>query len=177
MIETFLIDLPVMSLFGSIYALIQKRGKESYLKESAFKLGLLFSTIFIVSVLISFVMAPDWMWMYFPENPKTTLLDIIYLLIFLYYLPFIGGYILTRELMKKGWIQALSIPLISLLGEVFLIIRLWDRYSVVGRREEFLAGTAIPLWKSSVNNVFNIAIPLLVIIFLVSVFLIRRKEN
>lgn len=174
MIETFLIDLPVMSLFGSIYALVQKREKDSLLKESAFRWGILFSSIFIISVIISYFMAPDWMWMYFPENPKIGFLDWGYILIFLYYLPYVGGYFLTRELRKKGFIYGVFVALVSLLGEVFIVLRLWERYTHVGTREEFLSGTATLLWKSSVNTVFNIAIPIMILVFIISFIRIRK---
>lgn len=174
MVKTFLIDLPVLSLFGSIYALIQKREESSLLKESAFRWGLLFSSIFIISVIISYFMAPHWMWMYFPEDPQIGILDWIYILLFLYYLPYAGGYFLTRELRKKGFIYGAIIALISLLGEIFIVLRLWDRYTHVGTREEFLSGTATLLWKSSVNTVFNIAIPVMVIVFIISLVRIRK---
>ncbi len=174
MVKTFLIDLPLLSLYGSIYALLQKKEEGSLIRESAFRWGLLFSSIFIVSVIISYFMAPHWMWMYFPENPKIGVLDWIYILLFLYYLPYAGGYFLARELRKKGFIYGAIVALISLLEEIFIVLRLWDRYTHVGTREEFLNGTANLLWKSSVNIVFNITIPILIVVFIISFIRIRK---
>lgn len=175
MIETFLIDLPVFTLFGSIYALLQRKEGVSPLKEKGLWYGLVFSTVFLISVILSYAIAPDWMWMYFPENPRINLLDWIYLILFLYYLPFAGGYLLTRELRKRNFIAGSSVAILSLLAEVFIVLRLWDRYTHVGTREEFLSGTAALLWKSPVNTVFNFTIPVMVIIFIASFILLRRE--
>lgn len=178
MIKTFLIDFPDLALFGAVFALLEKGRKEWFFKESGFKWGLFFSTVFIISVIISYIVAPDWMWMYFPEKSKINLLDFIYILIFMYYMPYIAGYAIAKYLKDVDFKLAIASAVFYLLWAIYIVARLFDRYYHVGTREEYLNGTAPILPSSTVGTYFNfVFLPLLVVAFAISLYFIRFRKR
>lgn len=177
MIETFLIDLPDLAFFGAIFALLERGKDKWFFREKGFKWGIFFTSIFIISVIISYIIAPDWMWMYFPEESGINILDFIYILIFMYYLPYIAGYAITRYLKDIHFKYAILSAFFFLIWGVYIIVRLFDRYYHVGTREEFLNGSASLLPSSTVGIYFNfIFLPMLFIAFAFSVYFIRFRK-
>lgn len=145
MIPTFIIDSPTLLLFGGIFARLNTenvRGKADLLTSRWFVRGLFFSTVFVVAALWSYARAPDWMWMYYVDSGSLSALDIVYILVFLYYIPYCLGYILG--IWAEHWRKNLSLAVIgaAVLLNVYIIAVTFSRYSVVGSLEEYRAGTA-----------------------------------
>lgn len=168
MIKTFIIDLPVLLLFGLVFAFFSQKDKthSDFFRQKAFWQGIVFSSLFNVAVLYAAIYFPDWMWMYFPENTiRNTATELIFIFVFLYYLPYVAGFLLGQALMvrfKKAYVVTLAI---ALGAEVWLVIHLFDRYSVIGSRADFLAGTATSLFspQNPIGPVMNGSIGLMLI--------------
>lgn len=169
MIPTFLIDLPVLMLFGVLFSVFI--GKEtrglSVFKSSYFWHGLAFSTIFNMAVVYAIIRFPDWMWMYFLEESGNTLTELIYLFVFLYYFPYLLGFILGCSFLEMGKVAWGALVLFLMGWEGWLIAHLFNRYSVVGTREQFLEGSAISLFspENPIGPVMNGSLGLMVIYY------------
>lgn len=175
--HTFLIDLPVLILFGGLFALFAKRSESSVFKNKYFWHGLVFTTIFNAAVLFAAIEYPDWMWMYFIESSQNTWTELTYLFIFLYYLPYIFGFVFTLELKKLGSLWVVLFLAICALSEVWIVMHLFDRYSQVGTYDQFHAGQALSLFEPvhSLSAVMNIAVGIMILDF-IFVLLLYRKE-
>ena len=130
-------------------------------------------------VFVSVLRFPHWMWMYFPENSRTGLVPLIYLFLFLYYFPYLLGFYLGKLFALKGKIQWLGFALFLLGWEGWLVWKLFDRYSVVGTREEFLNGTAISLFspQNPVGTAMNASIGAMLVYYLFVWWLYRKKRK
>lgn len=169
-----------MILFGAIFAIFSKNDRQgTVFSDGYFWHGVVFTTIFNVPVVYAICQYPDWMWMYFLENSHNTKLELIYIFIFLYYLPYTLGFYLGRDL-KRFSIPFWFLFILSQIGaEVWLIGRLFDRYSVIGTREEFLKGQAAALFgpDNPIAFVMNSSVAAMGVYFLVVVIFYRRKNK
>lgn len=180
MIPTFLIDLPVMLLFGALFAILTRRGGGSFsvFSDAAFWKGIVFASIFNAAVLYAAIVYPDWMWMYFLEEPRLGFWPLLYLFLFLYYLPYILGFYLGKVVFARGIAVWIIFCLFCLGWEGWLIVTLFDRYAVVGTREEFLSGTALSLFSPSnrMGMILNGSVAVMVLFYLVCVWQhVRRR--
>lgn len=165
-------------LFGFVFSRFEKKEKAErilLLKSSAFVEGLKFITIFNASVLLCYIVSPDWMWMYFLETARVPLWGLIYLFLTLYYLPYIAGFLLGLETRDNGgWWKG---SLICLAAEGLIVALLWERYSKVGTLQEFRSGSARNLFGEfhAVSAIMNVAV-VISLVYFVWIWLGFRKE-
>ena len=147
--------------------------------RGAFWLGLGFATIFNAAALYAAFHYPDWMWMYFADAPTLKPLDLTYIFLFAYYVPFGLGYYFGLELRKMAWFLWFLSLVFCLAAEGWVVWRLFDRYSVVGTREQFYNGTALSLFspENPIAFVMNGAVGLMAVYFILSVLLMRKKKT
>ena len=118
--------------------------------------------------------------MYFVENARNTPLEIAYIFLFLYYLPYAFGFYLGNDAIRFSKITWGLILLFLAATEAYLIQHLFNRYSVIGTRAEFLSGTAISLFSPAnpIGLVMNGSVAAMVVYFLgVLFFKLRRAQK
>ncbi|MCI0698604.1 hypothetical protein L0337_42215 [candidate division KSB1 bacterium] len=142
-IKTFLIDTPVMVILGMLYTPLERELEKPFYRAKTFWSSCRLAGLFVALVMASYVLYPDWMWMYFVSTKMLGLAlqtaIVAYVFLMLYVAPFIAGYFwgsTFRTNMKAWWAGII----LNLTLEGLLIFALWDRYSAVGTREEFLQG-------------------------------------
>ncbi len=169
-----------MIVFGMLFApYIREKELNAPCLSRAFILGLIFSTIFVISVIWSYKLAPDWMWMYFPENNKVTFWGWLYILSILYYFPYIGGFLFGSALSRRNKAAYWFAMVYFLAMEMLIILLLFKRYAFVGTREEFFSGKAVPLNspQSPVGTLMNITSIVLIIIFIIMWWYLRKYKK
>lgn len=168
-------------LFGVLFALFTRNegGRRSVFSSPYFWHGIIFSTIFNGAVIYAIVRFPDWMWMYFLEDSTNSLIELVYIFIFLYYVPYILGFYLGRLLVLKGKRWWLLLALFLLGWEAWIVLHLLDRYSVVGTRQQFLDGTAVSLFspENPVGTAMNMSVGLMVIYYLAVWWWYRKRSK
>lgn len=87
------------------------------------------------------------MWMYFIEDARHTSLELVYIFVFIYYLPYILGFYLGTITLSRSFLLWLGLVAGMVASEAWIVAHLFDRYSVVGTRVEYLAGTAVSLFS------------------------------
>lgn len=178
--KTFLIDIPVMILFGALFAVFETSAfNKLVLLSRYFWHGLVFTTIFNVAVFYAIATYPDWMWMYFLEDSGNTTGELIYIFVFLYYLPYVLGFYLGIECKKRAISLWASFIAVMAASEIWVIWHLFDRYSVVGTREQFMNGTATSLFspQNPIGAVTNGSVVFMVLYFVFVLFRHRRARN
>lgn len=169
-----------MILFGALFAIFSRNDRQgTVFSNGYFWHGVVFTTIFNVPVFYAAFKFPDWMWMYFLENSYNTPSELAFIFLFLYYLPYTLGFYLGRDL-KRFSIPLWFLFLLSQIGaEVWLIGRLFARYSVIGTREEFFSGKAVSLFgpDNPIALVMNSAVAVMIAYFLLVVFFYRRHNK
>lgn len=133
MIETFIIDWPVLTFFGFLFG-----GASSRIgMMRALLAGLIPTGGFTASAMLSYKHAPDWMWMYYrdPEEmePVVKLMPPAYLAAFL--LSFVSALKMDRSGLRMARAAALG-------AEAAVLAATWDRYHRIGTKEEWINGTA-----------------------------------
>jgi len=172
-----------MLLFGALFAILTRKGERrpSVFSYGAFWKGIFFATLFNAAVLYAAIIYPDWMWMYFVEESRLGFWPLLYLFLFLYYLPYILGFYLGKWTADRGFVSWLLFCFFCLGWEGWLVVTLFNRYSVVGTREEFLAGGALSLFspENRMGMILNGTIAVMVVIYLVCLWqhLRRRPPN
>lgn len=181
MIPTFLIDLPVLILFGVLFAVFTKPEGNNLIvfKSPYFWHGVLFSTIFNIAVVYAIIRYPDWMWMYFVEQSRNGISELIYLFIFLYYLPYVLGFYLGRLAMIKGFPCWWGTLLFFAGWEVWLVAHLFDRYSVIGSRDDFFQGRALSLFgpQNPIGPVMNLSLGAMALYFIVLIVRYKKQKG
>jgi hypothetical protein len=125
---------------------LERELEKPFYRTKTFWAGCRLAGLFVALVMASYVFYPDWMWMYFVSTKALgfTLQTAIvaYVFLMLYAIPFIAGYFWgsTFRANKKAWLASI---ISNLALEGLLIFALWDRYSAVGTREEFLQGATV----------------------------------
>lgn len=181
MLLTFLIDPPVLLLLGYLFALaIPFSSRRPIRKTRAFCVGLLVLTIFNIGVAISYWRYPDWMWMYYLSPSQASVgvraaqlafgLAAYYLL---YMVGFVWGARLHARRGRAAWIG------VALLGaaSVLIILPVFSRYYHVGTTIDFIEDTAIPLPQSSLALIYNIAVPVMVVVGVIGFWCARREKE
>ncbi len=180
--QTFLLDLPVMILFGALFAYFGDLRKPSALFYNVyFWHGLVFTTIFNVAVVYSALTYPDWMWMYFLESTdaQNSLSELLYLFLFLYYLQYVFGFMLGQELKKLSTMLWGIFVGLQILAEAWLIVHFFDRYRVIGTRDEFLAGSAVSLFgpDNPISLVMNGSVVVMILYFIVVASRFKKRKS
>ena len=175
--QTFLIDLPVMILFGALFSIFVPNDRRmSPISSGFFWHGLLFTSIFNVAVVYAVIYYPDWMWMYFLEDSSNTTLELIFLFFFLYYLPYILGFYLGYDLKKQSTSLWLLFVLLMVASEGWLIYKLFDRYSVIGTNEQFFTNRGISLFApdNPLGPVMNGSVGIMVVYYVTMLFRFKK---
>lgn len=158
-------------LFG--YAVKGQHTKSLY-QTRAFWSGLAIVFFFSSLAYYSYLLFPDWMFMYFVRAHEIP--HGIVALIFLgYFLVYNFGFFLKFDLEKIGrrvpWVAGAIFLLLS--GLIILPVR--DRYLNVGTLEQYLTGQAIPLSDSPVGKL-GMLMPVMAALGL-GLFLWSRRQN
>lgn len=172
MIETFIIDWPVLAFFG--FAFGDRAGSRRWWRSPAFAGGLTATGGFATAAMLSNKHAPDWMWMYLrdPREMKkvTDVMPIAYALA--YVLAFASATRMARPARRKS-------ALVAAACEVAIVGATWDRYHRVGTREEWEEGRADELVSlSPQGRAKKIAsyTPLVAATLLAGVLMARRDD-
>lgn len=149
MSPTFLIDAPVMVVLGMLYTPLERELEKPFYRTKTFLAGCRLAGLFVALVMASYVLYPDWMWMYFVSTKALGLSQQIaivgYVFLLLYVIPFVAGYFWGITFSSKNKFVWWAGIILNVVIEVLLIVILWDRYRAVGTREEFLQGTTLSL--------------------------------
>lgn len=138
MIETFVIDWPILSILGLAFGAFAPRGR--WWRSRAFVAGFASALVFTVVALVSYVIAPDWMWMYFLDPAEVwwavPLVLVAYLAV--YAVTFAAAISLREVGPKLVWLMVA----VGAVMEVAVVGITWDRYHLIGTRQEWLADAA-----------------------------------
>ena len=145
MVATFIIDWPVLTFLGfafGAYAPVQR-----WWRSRAFLGGAITAIVFTSTALISYAVAPDWMWMYYVDPDKVSwsvpLIGVAYIVLFGF--AFLSAVGLKASDVNVVW----PLAIVSLAGEVLILALTWDRYHRVGTTVEWLRGQAAELFSVS----------------------------
>lgn len=169
-----------MLLFGSLFALFSDpKNAGTVFSEGAFWHGVVFTTIFNGAVMYAISYYPDWMWMYFTEGVKNTWPELVYIFVFLYYLPYVLGYYMGRDVKKFSAVGVWGLMGLLAAAEVWIIFHLFDRYAVVGTRADFINGTALSLFgrNNPLGIVMNGAVAAMVLYFIFVLYLYKHRRK
>lgn len=176
--KTFLIDLPILILFGALFAIFEKSGRGGIVFSSAYYWrGVMFTTLFNVAVFYATINFPDWMWMYFVEDSANTWGELIYIFIFMYYLPYTLGFYLGYDFKNRSILLFIVLLLVMLGTEAWLIHSLYDRYAYIGTLEEYLAGDAVYMFssKNPLGPIMNSSVAAMVLYYIFVIYQHRQS--
>ncbi len=135
-----------MVILGMLYTPLERELEKPFYRAKTFWASCWLAGLFVALVMSSYVLYPDWMWMYFVStkalDPAQQIAIVVYVFLMLYVPPFLAGYFLGSifRANKKAWWSGI---ILNLALEGLLIFALWDRYNAVGTREEFLQGATV----------------------------------
>lgn len=133
MIETFIIDWPILAFFGFLFGGVSTRVGVA----RALVAGLIPMGGFTASAMLSYKHAPDWMWMYYRDpkdmEPVVRFMPAAYVAVFL--VSFLAALRLERSALRTARGLALG-------AEAAVLAVTWDRYHRIGTKEEWAAGNA-----------------------------------
>jgi len=178
--QTFLIDAPILTLFGLIFSYFENPLRDRTIFSSRwFWHGLFFSSVFNAAAVYSALHFPDWMWMYFTNESQNSKTELIYIFAFLYYVPFVCGFYLGLDLRKIASVFWFVLILLCVLSEVWIVAHLFDRYSVLGTREQYYQSTAVSLFATdhALQPVMTGSLVVMGIYFLLVFFSYRRAKK
>lgn len=155
-IETFIIDWPILTFIGLLFgAFAPERGPW---RSRAFKAGLIAGVAFTATAFVSYVVAPDWMWMYFLE-PDAVDWALPFIAV-AYVATFALGFAAALGLRELSRVYVFAAAVAALIGEVVIVAITWERYRAVGTTGEWLAGDAFPLLGTSPEGPVQVISPL-----------------
>lgn len=141
-VKTFIIDWPVLILLGLVFGAL---GREMSWKSAAFIGGFASAAAFTAVAMLSYVIAPDWMWMYFLDPSDVSwalpLIPLGYLFVFV--LSYAAA-ITLRQTSRGAVVGAIGGAVAM---EIAVIALTWDRYHLVGNEAEWLNGSANELFS------------------------------
>lgn len=150
MIPTFLIDEPILISIGILGALSSPPGwRGSLLKTRAFAVSTALALGFTALAAYGYWVAPDWMWMYLLPAKAVPAWVTAYAFI-LYYVLYLGGFFLGREL--RQWHPSLAwiALLLGLAASVLVILPWLHEYQTIASYEDFHRGFGVPLKDSAI---------------------------
>ena len=162
-------------LFGyGIKGPIQK----SVFMTRAFLSGLVTLTLFNATVVYSYIVAPDWMWMYFVAASSIPEW-MVYYIFFLYYLAFIFGFLLKNELAKICPKLTLTVLILFLIASGVVILPVKDQYLMVTTFEQYMSGAGgVSLPESIIGKGFpSYFVPVVLIVGIASLIWSRRQKQ
>ena len=155
-IETFIIDWPVLTFIGLLFGAFAP--EEAPWSSRAFKAGLVTSVAFTATAFISYVVAPDWMWMYFLDPDAVAWsLPVVALA---YPVTFALGFAAALGLRSVSRYLVFGAAGATLFAEVVIVALTWDRYRSVGTTKQWLTDQAVPLFGTSPEGPVRVISPL-----------------
>lgn len=139
-IETFIIDWPILAFFGFLFGASSPLG--SWWRSRAFFGGLIATGGLTASAMLSHEDAPDWMWMYYRDPQEmqrvTRLMPPAYLA------AFAASFAAAVGLRRNGG-STRGGAAAALAAEAAVVAATWDRYHRIGTKQEWEQGTASEL--------------------------------
>lgn len=176
MVATFIIDWPVVGLLGFVFG--ASAASDRWWRSRAFIAGLVSAVVFTGTAIVSYVVAPAWMWMYLLDHRSLSwtvpLIALGYL--FVYVVSFAAAVALRGARPVLPWAAAA----VALLMEIALIVITWDRYHLVGTRLEWSSGVAHELFDlspSGVAKTVGYMGPLVVVTVVACLFFVYRGSR
>lgn len=169
-----------MLLFGSLFAIFERSDyRGSVFGSRYFWHGVVFTTIFNLAVAYAIFKFPDWMWMYYREDARNTFAELVYIFFFLYYLPYALGFYLGFDAKNRSFALWAGLLILFAAAEAWIVWKLFDRYSVIGTREEFLNGTAVSLFgpQNPIGLVMNGSVGLMIVYYAAVVMWYRKSKR
>jgi hypothetical protein len=146
-----------MVVLGMLYTPLERELEKPFYRTKTFLASCRLAGVFLALVMVSYVLYPDWMWMYFISTADLSFARQISLLggVFwiLYVIPFLAGYfggLVFHAKNKMAWWAGI---LLNLNLEGLLLFTFWDRYGAIGTREEFFTGSALAVTDFHVPGV------------------------
>lgn len=175
-IETFIIDWPVLALIGLAFGGFAPR--DAWWRSRAFYAGFAAAAAFTLVAMLSYLVAPDWMWMYFldPDEVAWSLPLIPLGYLFVYVVGFAAA-IPLREASRRMWWAALAVTVAM---EVVVIGVTWDRYHLIGTTREWLNDTAHELFTPTPTGparVIGLMSPVFVVVAVAAFVYVRRQQR
>ncbi len=174
MAKTFIIDWPVLIFIGVLFGALSPG--ERWWRSRAFIAGLLTAGAFTVVAMVSYGIAPDWMWMYFLDPSRVAwvlpFMPLVYLSVFAL------GFAATISLKALGSPALLVAAAAAVAMEIVLIAITWERYHLVGTRAQWLQGTAHELLSlAPTGPAKSIALmsPVFFVVLVASLVVLRRE--
>ena len=136
MVATFIIDWPVLIFIGLLFGNLAPA--DNWWRARAFAAGLGCACAFALVALVSYLLAPDWMWMYFldAEDAGWAVPWVLIGYPFVFVVSFAAA-VALRDLSRAAVVGA---AVMAVVAELVLLGLTWARYRVVGTREEWVAG-------------------------------------
>jgi len=175
-IPTFIIDEPFLVFLGILAgSFVPAKWQGSLFRTRAFLAGSFLSLGFMALAWVGYWKAPDWMFMYFIPASKVPLWIVVYLFIF-YYLLFLAGFFLHRELKKLNAILPWIAGLLFLAGSVAVVLPLLKEYQTIATFEEFHRGLGVSLPESAVGKATTIPAIILAVVGLILCLWARKQK-
>ena len=175
-IETFIIDWPVLALIGLAFGGFAPR--DAWWRSHAFYAGFATAAVFTLVAMLSYLVAPDWMWMYFLDPDEVAwslpLIPVGYL--FVYVVGFAAA-IPLRAGSHRMWWGALAATLAM---EVVVLGITWDRYHEIGTTREWLNGAAHELLTPTPTGparTIGLMSPVIIIVAIAAFLYVRRQQR
>lgn len=155
MVLTFIIDWPVLILAGIAFGYGAKQKPEvSLFKTKAFWGGMFIAAAFSALAYWSYLLEPDWMFMYVVEAKQVPSI-LVYGILILYFCVYAFGFTAKFELAKISSFLPILAIILCVIAEVGIILSFKDQYINIATREQFLNGAKdlwTPLPKSKVGS-------------------------
>ena len=175
-IETFIIDWPVLALIGLAFGWFATR--DAWWRSRAFYAGFATAAVFTLVAMLSYLVAPDWMWMYFLDPDEVAwslpLIPVGYL--FVYVVGFAAA-IPLRAGSRRMWLGALAATLAM---EVVVLGITWDRYHEIGTTREWLNNAAHELFTATPTGparTIGLMSPVIIIVAIGAFLYVRRQQR
>lgn len=124
----------------------------SVMRTRAYFSGKIVVTLFVALVYYSYLLAPDWMWMYFIKASDLPSWIVWYVLL-LYYFAYDVGFFLKIELAKLHPKLPIFAIVVALVSSILVTLPLRHRYLHVGTLEQYQSGQTTPLPQSPVGRI------------------------
>jgi len=154
---------------------VRGRPDKSLLLTRGFLSGLAVVFLFVLLVTYSYLLAPDWMFMYFVEGEEIPYWMVLFILS-LYFPAYTAGFFLKMEGERIGRLLPPLLILCGLAASVLVVIPLSDRYLQVGSYADFQAGLTTPLQESPVGRIPGM-LSLLLIPAAIGLIIWSRREK
>lgn len=117
--------------------------------------------------------------MYYLKDSRLEWPELVYIFVFLYYLPYALGYYLGFDLKNKSWVLWFLWILGLLFAEGWLVFKFYDRYVQVGTYDQFLANTGANFlsFKNPLALIFNGCFGAMVLYYFYVFSLFRRTQR